>query len=494
MARRISNQYLLPSSYTSSQGQGRQQFCSKHHGEKLYEACRTQGHNLTNSVVLTGAGLGKEFSLAVYDKLDRFGCRLYAFSKDDADKILNNQTGVLAQFRGRIARLKGFEVELLDESDTPISTEEQKATLPFLLTDSVIVNNVWAFHPTIMKYAGMYAFVPLYNESKTVTLPLRFELPDEFQEITAAVNAKLVFEDEFAEASLKTRAALHNTAINYLTKGVKVAQADFEAAASSEYPLAQIALDNIQANDELADTNALLDEVIDRLGELREKGNHLAYYLTAVRLELDLNNYENQKKCVPYLTQAAMVHPEAMIRMGEVYEQGFYDVKPNKKRADFYYKEGTRILSLLASQGLPSAAVELGHVYIEGLGTKQDTRRAENYFKFAEKAGYEDNEYWFWKHFGLSMRQVKIPEAMAKSSEEAWTILYLVREKRYISQIYHDFTNLNIGGANVSTPIVFYLLKERSKERSKRSSDGFCVRYYNNEYKQWQSDYYGAKD
>ena len=43
-------------------------------------------------------------------------------------------------------------------------------------------------------------------------------------------------------------------------------------------------------------------------------------------------SYDNQKKCVPYLTQAAMVHPEAMIRMGEVYEQGFYDVKPDKKR------------------------------------------------------------------------------------------------------------------------------------------------------------------
>ena len=117
------------------------------------------------SVVMYGTGLkDNEFQLAIYDKPDRFGCRLYSFKKDDADKILNNQTGVLAQFRGR----------------------------------SVIVDNVWAFHPTIMKYAGMYKFVPLYNESKTVTLPLRFELPDEFQDITAAVNAKLVFEDEFA--------------------------------------------------------------------------------------------------------------------------------------------------------------------------------------------------------------------------------------------------------------------------------------------------------
>ena len=48
------------------------------------------------SVVMYGAGLkDNEFQLAVYDKPDRFGCRLYSFKKEDADKILNNLNGVL---------------------------------------------------------------------------------------------------------------------------------------------------------------------------------------------------------------------------------------------------------------------------------------------------------------------------------------------------------------------------------------------------------------
>lgn len=96
------------------------------------------------SVVMYGAGLkDNEFQLAVYDKPDRFGCRLYSFKKEDADKILNNLNGVLAKFRGRIARAKGFEIELLDKDGEIVSTEEQKITLPFLLTDSVVRNNVW---------------------------------------------------------------------------------------------------------------------------------------------------------------------------------------------------------------------------------------------------------------------------------------------------------------------------------------------------------------
>ena len=414
------------------------------------------------SVVMYGAGLkDNEFQLAVYDKPDRFGCRLYSFKKEDADKILNNSDSPLAKFRGRIAKLKGFEIELLDENGGIVSTEEQKVTLPFLLTDSVIRNNVWAFHPSIMNYSGMYNYVPLYIENKAVTLPLRFELPKEFQDITAEINTKLVFEDDFADAAVKTRNALHNAAINYLTQ--KANKADFDSGVEVEYPLAQVAVDCIEANEVFNTEGLLLDETIDRLAELRNKGNHTAFYDTALRLERETKteNYENQKKCVPYLTQAAMLNPEAMIRMGEVQEQGFYDVKPNPKRAEFYFKEGTRILSLLASQGLPSAAVALGHVYIEGLGTKQDIPRAERYFKFAEKAGYEDPEYWVWKHYGVTLRQVTIPEELKKQNsyfnrDNAKTCPYLVREKEYARYENH---NSNVSLFNIRSNIVAAALK-----------------------------------
>ena len=453
------------------------------------------------SVVMYGAELkDNEFQLAVYDKPDRFGCRLYSFKKEDADKILNNQTGVLAQFRSKIAKLKGFEIELLDEKGEIVSTEEQKITLSYLLTDSVVRNNVWAFHPSIMNYSGMYNYVPLYIENKAITLPLRFELPKEFQDITAEINTKLVFEDEFAEAAVKTRNALHNAAINGLAQTAsnqtasnifqtasniiaqkannnlpqKANKADFDTGVEVEYPLAEAAVNTIKADEIRLTKGLLLDEVIDRLGEFRDKGSHATFRATAYRLELETKNYENQKKCVPYLTQAAMADPEAMIRMGEIYEQGFYDVKPNPKRADSYYKEGTRILSLLASQGLPSAAAALGHVYIEGLGTKQDIPRAERYYKFAEKAGYEDPEFWVWKHFGVTLRQVTIPEKLKQkrdfNKDNAKTCLYLVREKVYAYELeFQRYNSLNL--LNIRSDIVAAALKARGR----RASSDFYV-------------------
>ena len=396
------------------------------------------------SVIMYGAGLKEnDFQLAVYDKPDRFGCRLYSFKKEDSEKILDNAKGILAKFRGRIARVKGIEIELIDGNGDVISTEEVKVTLPFLLTDSVVRNNLWSFHPTIMNYMGMYLWVPLYIESKTVTIPLRFELPTEFQEITAEINTKIVFEDDFADACGKTRNALHNTAINLLTKGRAVAKSEFQALAETGYPLAEIALDSIEANEIKSTPGLLLEEYIDRLAPLRDKGNYSAIQGTALIYEA-VDDYETQKKAVPYLTQAAMVHPEAMIRMGEVYEQGFYDVKPNPKKADFYYKEGTRILSLLAAQGLPFAAVALGHVYIEGLGTKQDIPRAERFYKFAEKSGYIDPEYLVWTRFGFTLRQVTIPEKFRESLKQfrddsiqsAKTCMYLIREKKFTLQIH----------------------------------------------------------
>ena len=407
-----------------------------------------------NSIFLSETGLGKEFQIAIYDKPDRFGCRLYGFKKEDADKILNNLSGPLAKFKGRIARLKGLELEILDDKDEIVSTEEKKITLPFLLTDSVLRNNLWAFHPTFMNYMGMYAgAVPLYIENKAVTLPVRFELPKEFQDITAAMNTKFVYEDDYAEAALKTRNALHEGALNTLSN--KSFKSYFEPLAETGYSLAEVALDSIKAN-EIRRTNGLLvQEVFDRLAEFREKGNYAALKYTFYALE-DSGNFENQKKAVQYLTQASMVEPQAMIRMGEVLEQGFYGVTPNPKKAAFYFDEGRRILSLLAAQGMPQAANALGHIYIEGLGTRQDIPKAERYFKFAEeKAQYNDREYWFWKHYGITLRQVTVPENTKKIFNEVYNIkknlpanyqtcLCLVREGWYVPVL----VSVNIGSYN----------------------------------------------
>ena len=438
-----------------------------------------------SSVIMSGSNLGKDFNLAVFDKPDRFGCTVYQFKKEEADKILNNETGILAQFRSRIAAVKGFEIELTDENDSPIETTEHTIMMPFLLTDNVIRDNVWAFHPTLMQYQGMYSFVPLYIENKQITIPLRFELPEEFQKITRNIKANLLTDEDFSSAWLKTRKGLHSASLNYLTKGAGVSRSLFEEA-GEEYPLSLAALQAIEADEILADNNLLLDEVVDRLTPFAEAGNYTAIYAIARKYTSEPWNpykamgtsefqkpekskgdayseafFGTQKKSVPYFTRAAAVHPEAMIRMGEIQEQGFYDVKANPKRAKSYFDEGIRILSLLASQGLPSAAAELGHVYIEGLGTKQDIPRATRYFEFARKAGYEHPELWMWEHYGVSMRQVTIPNDLIEDFSyvpyggyqylvDAKTCLYLVREKVYSNYIAGEIPLINIRPLSVA--------------------------------------------
>ena len=97
---------------------------------------------------------------------------------------------------------------------------------------------------------------------------------------------------------------------------------------------------------------------------------------------------------------------------------------------------------------LPSAAASLGYVYIEGLGTKQDIPRAERYYKFAEKSGYTDPEYWVWVHYGVTLRQVvppaKILEEIRQHGndyKDARTCLYFVREKVYL---YENYLNVPV--------------------------------------------------
>ena len=90
------------------------------------------------------------------------------------------------------------------------------------------------------------------------------------------------------------------------------------------------------------------------------------------------------------------------------------------------------------------------------LGTRQDIPKAERYFKFAEeKAQYNDREYWFWKHYGITLRQVTVPENTKKLFNEVYNIkknlpanyqtcLCLVREGWYVPVL----VSVNIGSYN----------------------------------------------
>ena len=390
-------------------------------------------------------------------------------------------------------------MELLDENGELLDTVEQEINLPFLLTDSVIRNNVWAFHPTLMSYEGMFNYVPLYRENVQFTIPLRFVMAEEFRPLFKKVRAKAILDEGLVKAALDTRQACHTMAflhtdlapsseaierarengkegeerlkaLTAIAEKLKTARSAFEAAAEAGYPLAKVAVATMEASGIFAQrNNLLLEEVVDRLAPAANEGNVAAIYLTFQRLERDAANFESQKRSVPYLRKAALVNPESMIRMGEVQEQGFYGEKPDPQRAGMYYKEGIRLLRLLANQGLPGAANALGRVYLEGLGTKQDTPRAERYYKFAkEKGGYEDPEFWFWENYGVAMRQVRMPELFTQhwgnfpwggeyfdstvpgSSKNPRTCMYLIREK-YHSPMIETAGYYHTGLVNIPT-------------------------------------------
>ena len=153
------------------------------------------------SIICREAGLDDEYKLAVYDRPNRFGCRLYSLSQEDEKKILGAH-GVFDQFCGRTNRIKGIILELLDENKETIDTVEVDIILPFLVSNNILQYRHWAIHPSILKYEAMFGYLPLYTESLTVNFPLTFEMPEEFLEDVKSVKASLRVDDEFVTAGV----------------------------------------------------------------------------------------------------------------------------------------------------------------------------------------------------------------------------------------------------------------------------------------------------
>ena len=110
-----------------------------------------------SSIILTANSetLGKNFSLAVYNRPQNFGCRLYNFTKDDNDKILSYRSGEFANFFTRTQRVKGLLLELLDEDKEVIETIEKRFNIAFLLTkdstqSTYSTKYIWSIQPSIM--------------------------------------------------------------------------------------------------------------------------------------------------------------------------------------------------------------------------------------------------------------------------------------------------------------------------------------------------------
>lgn len=407
-----------------------------------------------SSIFLRGAELGKNYSLAVYDKPDRFGCTLYAFPEGLSDAILNNETGILAVFLDRIMCVRGFLLELLDEQGEQLYAVQHGVILPFLLSESLLRDGIWAFHPTIMQYAAFYAYLPLYMENSRITIPMHFEIPQELLPLVKNIKVTLQFDDDFAEASKQTRQACRKSSKNpFLAESQKEAKQHLESAAGKNYPLAEIALLAMTAGDILDQRGDLLpEEVLGRLAPGVENGDACSAYCSFLTLEG--GNFDSQKKAVPYLIKAAENgYAHASVRLGEIFDQGFYGVKPDKEKAAQYFNWGLWLLTLLADQGSPYAAGHLGRVYLEGLGVKQDTAKAEKYYTFADSKGFDSAEFWFWRTYGVAMRQVAMPEEMVKKFKERT----YVRETGLWPETVESFSR----GASTDPRTCAYLLREK---------------------------------
>lgn len=362
------------------------------------------------SIICREAGFDNEYKLAIYDRPNRFGCRLYSFSKEDEEKILDGR-GVFDQFCGRTNRISGIILELLDENKEIIDTVQADIIIPFLVSNNILSYRHWAVHPSILKYEAMFGFLPLYKECLTVNVPITFELPKEFLEDVKTIKASIRINDEFAKSGVETRFALNHSTYGYFKDEYKNREKFFKPEADKGYLLAKIAMETINAYKTLETPNLLIDEIIDRLTPAINNGNVEVSYRLARILENN-PNYETQKRCVQYYMKSAEYNPAAMVRLGEIYEQGFYDVKPDNNKASSYYSEGVRLVFMLAYHGHPLSIANAARVTLEGIWVKQDIPYAEQCYRATRIYGYDDPEFWLWENYGIAMRRMSMTNEM----------------------------------------------------------------------------------
>ncbi len=460
--------------------------------EELRSLKSKQGLPLADtSIICRESGLDNEYKLAVYDRPNRFGCRLYSFSQEDEEKILGAH-GVFDQFCGRTNRISGIILELLDDNKEVIDTVQVDIVLPFLVSNNILQYRHWAIHPSILKYEAMFCFLPLYKESFSVNIPLTFEMPEEFLEDVKSVKASLRINDEFAKSGVITRLALNNSAYAFFKGEAKNWEEFLKSEAEKGYLLAKIATESINAYKTIVTPNLLIDEFIYRVSPFVTNGITDAAYRIARVLESNHKNYQYKNEIVYYYSVAAKTDPAAMIRLGEIYEQGFYGVQPDAEKANTYYTEGLRLLFMLSHHGHPLSIYNLARAAIEGLGMKQDTQLAEQCFKITRDNGYDDPEFWVWENYGITVKRVCMSSEMKKvfkfndkfddqpllninsavrsatratfdnmswnASNEPDTCLLLIREK--LPVIYTYRTGMFTGLVNITSDTFFSILRK----------------------------------
>ena len=147
----------------------------------------------TDSIVFKTDGLGKDnYTIAVYNKPERFGVRMYGFRSEDAGNISN----VLAKFVSRAGRVQGIVLELQDEDKETIETIEQRIEMKYLMTKNE--KNLWAVHPTIMQKSSRRGYIDYYKETVQIIHPVELEMPQEVLPYIKNIKVSLLLAEPIA--------------------------------------------------------------------------------------------------------------------------------------------------------------------------------------------------------------------------------------------------------------------------------------------------------
>lgn len=130
-----------------------------------------------SSIIAKALDGENDYLLALYNKPERFGVRLYGFNDEDSSEVI----AILSRFKERTNRVAGVLLELLDEDKEAIDSIQEKFHIDFLI--SAASPNAWAIHPTIL--FGDY-------ENKILQGVITFEMPEEIIPFVKSIRALLL--------------------------------------------------------------------------------------------------------------------------------------------------------------------------------------------------------------------------------------------------------------------------------------------------------------
>jgi TPR repeat protein len=112
-----------------------------------------------------------------------------------------------------------------------------------------------------------------------------------------------------------------------------------------------------------------------------------------------------------WLPQAQQGDPEAMVKVGEIYEKGLGGMADPKLAAEWYLKA--------AEKGNSQAQINLGYLYEKGLGVKQDKATALNWYRKASGLAGSDLQFSSVIEANYQQQLSQLREASQGYKEEA---------------------------------------------------------------------------